>query len=666
MISRKMLANAIRILSIDAVEKAKSGHPGMPMGMADIAETLWRDFLKHNPLNPSWINRDRFVLSNGHGSMLLYSLLHLTGYPSMTLEQLKNFRQLHSLTPGHPEHGITPGVEVTTGPLGQGFASAVGMALAEKILAAQFNRPNFDIINHYTYVFLGDGCLMEGISHESASLAGHHKLGKLIAFWDDNGISIDGEVKNWFTDDTPKRFQAYGWHVVENINGHDHDAVQKAIIAAQEVTDRPSLICCKTVIGYGSPNLAGTADTHGSPLGAQEIELVRQQLNWSYPPFEIPETVYQGFDACEKGQLAEQQWQNLFNQYQSHYPELAVEFNRRVQGQLPENLTQYYAALKENFLQNSTAMATRKASAICLNYLAPELPELVGGSADLTGSNLTDWSGMTAFSTEHQNGNYIYFGVREFGMFAAMNGFALHGGFIPYGGTFLVFCDYGRNAIRLAALMKLRAIYILTHDSIGLGEDGPTHQPIEHAAMLRLTPNLSVWRPADAFETAIAWFYALQQKNKPTALLLSRQNLTIQPRDEEPQSQVEKGGYILKHEQTSLEAIIIATGSEVELAIKVWEALSQKGIVSVRVVSMPSTDVFDKQETAYQEKVLPKHIRKRIAIEAGARDYWYRYVGIDGKIFGLSSFGESAPAKDVFNHFGLTVDNIVREIEAYL
>lgn len=662
--SRQKLANAIRVLSMDAVEKANSGHPGMPMGMADIAEVLWNDFLKHNPQNPDWDNRDRFILSNGHGSMLHYSLLHLSGYAAMSLEQIKNFRQLHSLTPGHPEHELTPGIETTTGPLGQGIANGVGMALAEKLLAAQFNRPGFAVVDHYTYVFMGDGCLMEGISHEACSLAGQLKLGKLIAFWDDNGISIDGEVKGWFSDDTPKRFEAYGWQVIGGVDGHDADAIRSAIEQARAETHKPTLICCKTIIGFGSPNLAGSSDTHGAPLGAAEIALVRERLGWSYPAFEIPQEIYEAFDARGKGQAAENEWQASFNLYRQQFPELAHEFERRMKGELPEQFADLSKHMIQACAEKAETIASRKASLNCLNALAPFIPEMVGGSADLTGSNLTQWKDAAPVTANDASGRYVYYGVREFGMFAIMNGMALHGGIIPFGGTFLVFSDYGRNAIRLSALMKQKVIYVLTHDSIGLGEDGPTHQPIEHAASLRLIPHLSVWRPGDAVETAVAWQQALIQQ-KPTALLLSRQNLPAQSRNGQQIANIAKGGYILCDSGNPPELILIATGSEVDLAVQAYNILQQEGH-SVRVVSMPSVDAFEAQSADYQEQVLPNTVRRRIAIEAGQKDYWYRYVGLDGAVIGLDRFGESAPAKAVFEYLGFSVERVVQEARRLL
>jgi transketolase len=653
------LANALRFLSMDAVQKANSGHPGMPMGMADIAEVLWREFLQHNPQNPSWINRDRFVLSNGHGSMLLYSLLHLTGY-DMTLDDLKNFRQLHSNTPGHPEYDIARGVETTTGPLGQGLANAVGMALAEKVLAAQFNHPGFDIIDHNTYVFLSDGCLMEGISHEACSLAGHHGLGKLIGFWDDNGISIDGHTEGWFTDNTPQRFEAYGWHVVSDVDGHDAAAVRDAINEARFINDRPSLICCRTLIAYGAPNLANSEKAHGAPLGKEEIAATRKRLNWEYAPFVIPDEIYAAWNAVPKGKQLEEHWQNMFNNYQTAHPELAAKFLRRINRKLPEAWPDKANAYINELNNKQENIATRKSSQNCLNAYGPLLPELLGGSADLTGSNLTNWSGSKDITNKDPTGNYLHYGVREFGMFGILNGLALHGGFIPYGGTFLVFSDYGRNAIRLTALMKTRVIYILTHDSIGLGEDGPTHQPIEHLASLRAIPGLSLWRPCDAVETAIAWKYAIENVNGPTCLALSRQNITQQPRDKNMLNNIVRGGYIL-FDAKDIAAIIIASGSEVELAMNAAKKLTEQGI-KIRVVSMPCTDVFDKQDAAYKEAVLPEKITARLAIEAGKSDTWYKYVGIKGQIIGVDGFGASAPAKEVFAEFGFTEQNVIRII----
>jgi transketolase len=652
-------ANAIRALSMDAVQKANSGHPGMPMGMSDIAEVLWHDFMHHNPNNPHWHNRDRFMLSNGHGCMLIYSLLYLTGY-DLTINDIEKFRQLHSRTPGHPEYGLTPGVETTTGPLGQGLANAVGMALAERTLATQFNRPEFPIVDHYTYVFLGDGCMMEGISHEVSSLAGTLKLGKLIAFWDDNGISIDGHVITWFGEDTANRFRAYGWHVISDVNGHHSDEIENAIQAARAETERPTLICCKTVIGFGAPNLAGTEKTHGAPLGVAEVAAAREQLHWPYPPFVIPDNIKNEWDARTRGAALEAQWQSLFAAYQNAYPELAKEFMRRVNGQLPESFNQDFSEVTTQFFKQAPTLATRKSSNLCLESLTMMLPELLGGSADLSESNLTFTSHSKAITAVEHLGNYIYYGVREFGMSAIMNGIALHGGFIPYGGTFLTFSDYARNAIRLSALMRIRVIYVYTHDSIGLGEDGPTHQPIEHAAMLRLTPNVSVWRPADAVETAISWQHAITHTTGPTALLYSRQNCPALPHTAETMRHIHRGGYILQDDGTPPELILIATGSEVTLALKACEQLQAQGI-STRVVSMPSTTVFDQQDADYRDSVLPMGVRARIAIEAAAADFWFKYIGLDGAVIGLNRFGESAPANDVFTYLGFTVEHVLEK-----
>jgi transketolase len=658
--SRKELANAIRALSMDAVQKANSGHPGAPMGMADIAQVLWCDFLQHNPTNPDWANRDRFVLSNGHGSMLLYSLLHLTGY-DLGIADLQQFRQLHSRTPGHPEYGYTPGVETTTGPLGQGLANAVGMALAERTLASQFNREAHTIVDHMTYVFMGDGCLMEGISHEVCSLAGTLGLGKLIGFWDDNGISIDGCVEGWFTDNTPKRFEAYGWHVVPNVDGHDPEAVRAAILAAKAVTDKPSLICCKTVIAHGAPNLAGSHDAHGAALGDKEVAATRENLAWHYPPFEVPATIYAAWDAKEMGASAEARWQKSFAEYKKAHPELAAEFLRRMSGELPANWhtnsTQYITALQTK----GETVATRKASQNALNNFAQFLPELLGGSADLTGSNLTRWAGSKTLSKKTPDGNYLYYGVREFGMSAIMNGIALHGGFIPFGGTFLTFVDYARNAVRMAALMKQRVIFVYTHDSIGLGEDGPTHQPVEHVSMLRLTPGLSVWRPCDAVESAVAWQLALERKEAPTCLLFSRQTLPHHARDAKALAAISRGAYILVEPKGEPDTLILATGSEVSLAVAAASTLAEQGR-KVRVVSMPSTDVFDAQDLAYQQSVLPPSVTRRVAVEAGAKDFWYKYVGQQGKIVALDRFGESAPADQVFKALGITVEAIIEVV----
>jgi transketolase len=662
--NRRELANAIRMLSIDAVQKANSGHPGMPMGMADIAEVLWNDFLRHNPANPNWINRDRFILSNGHGAMLQYALLHLTGY-DLTIDDLKQFRQLHSKTPGHPEYGYTVGVEATTGPLGQGFANGVGMAIAEKALAAEFNRGNNEIIDHYTYVFLGDGCLMEGISHEAASLAGTLGLGKLIVFYDDNGISIDGHVDGWFTDDTRKRFQAYGWHVGPQIDGHDPTAIYSAIEEARIFKDKPSLICCRTQIGYGSPHLANTAKCHGSPLGEAEISLVRENLGWNHPPFVIPQDIYSAWNAKKLGSELEEQWNDKFAEYQKTNPVLAEELLRRANKQLPKGWEEKTDTFIFSSIEKPQAIATRKASELCLNAFGPMLPELLGGSADLTGSNNTWWSQSKLFTANEPVGNYIHYGVREFGMFAMMNGIALHGSFIPYGGTFLTFVDYGRNAVRLAAMMKQRVIFVLTHDSIGLGEDGPTHQPIEHAAMLRLTPGVDVWRPCDLTETAVAWKSAIAKKDGPSCLLLTRQNLTPPPRDKKSLENIARGGYILQDCQGKPDAIIIATGSEVTLALEAANRLSDKKR-RIRVVSIPSTTVFDQQEASYQEHVLPKKVQARVAVEAAAADFWHKYVGGQGRIVGLNRFGESAPYEEIYNALGITVEHIEKAVKSVL
>ncbi len=662
--SRRELANAIRALSMDAIQKAKSGHPGAPMGMADIAEVLWNDFLQHNPANPNWPNRDRFVLSNGHGSMLLYSLLHLSGY-DLPISEIKNFRQLHARTPGHPEYGYAPGVETTTGPLGQGIANAVGMAIAERTLAGQFNRPGHTIIDHHTYVFLGDGCMMEGISHEACSLAGTLQLGKLIALYDDNGISIDGEVEGWFTDNTPMRFRSYGWHVLENVDGHDAEAVRKAIAEAQTVTDRPSLICCKTIIGWGSPNKQGKEVCHGSPLGDAEIALTRETIGWPHPAFEVPAEIYAGWDAKAKGGKREKEWNERFAAYRSAYPELAAELSRRLNGALPADWPQKAAAFIEGINAKAEKVATRKASQICLNGFGPLLPELIGGSADLAGSNLTLWSGCKGIQ-EEAGGNYVYYGVREFGMAAIANGIALHGGFIPYTATFLIFSEYARNALRMAALMRQQSIYVFTHDSIGLGEDGPTHQPIEQAATLRLIPNMSVWRPCDGLETAVAWKVALERKTGPTSLLLSRQNLPHQPRNAEQIANIARGGYtLLDCGCAKPDAILIATGSEVELAVAAARELTEKG-KKIRVVSMPSTDLFDRQDEGYRQSVLPDSVQARVVVEAGVTGGWHRYAGCKGKVVGLDRFGESAPAEELFKYFGFTAENVVKTVEEIL
>ncbi len=661
--SRRERANAIRALSMDAVQKANSGHPGAPMGMADIAEVLWRDFLKHNPTNPSFANRDRFVMSNGHGSMLVYSLLHLTGY-DLSIDDLKNFRQLHSRTPGHPEYGYTPGVETTTGPLGQGLANAVGFAIAEKTLAAQFNRPGHNIVDHNTYVFLGDGCMMEGISHEVASLAGTLDLGKLIAFYDDNGISIDGEVEGWFTDDTPKRFEAYNWQVIRNVDGHDADEIKTAIETARK-SERPTLICCKTTIGFGSPNKQGKEESHGAPLGAEEIALTRAALKWNHGPFEIPADIYAEWDAKEAGRALEADWDQRFAAYSAAHPELANEFIRRMAGELPADFAEKADAWIADVVAKGETIASRKASQNALNAYGPLLPELLGGSADLAGSNLTFWKGSKSVSAEAPGGNYLHYGVREFGMGAIMNGIALHGGFVPYGATFLIFMEYARNAVRMSSLMKKRVLYVFTHDSIGLGEDGPTHQPIEQLASLRCTPNLDTWRPADAVESAVAWKYAIQRNDGPSALIFSRQNLQNQPRDAAQLADIARGGYILKDCAGEPELILIATGSEVDLAVKAQAKLTEQGR-KVRVVSMPCTSVFEAQDASYKQAVLPLEVSARIAIEAAHADYWYKYVGLEGRVIGMTTFGESAPAAALFEEFGFTVDNIVGTAEELL
>jgi transketolase len=656
---RNQLANAIRALAMDAVEKANSGHPGAPMGMADIAEVLWNDYLCHNPSNTLWSNRDRFILSNGHGSMLLYALLHLTGYP-ISIEDIKNFRQLNSKTPGHPEHDHTPGVETTTGPLGQGIANAVGMALAEKILAAQFNRPNYNIVDHYTYVFLGDGCLMEGISHEVCSLAGTLGLGKLIAFYDDNGISIDGDTKEWFTDNTPKRFEAYGWQVIADVDGHNSDAIKLAIDSARANTLTPTLICCKTVIGFGAPNKQGKEISHGAPLGVEEVALARKALNWHYPPFEIPADIYNHWDAKLKGEQAESSWQDLLTAYSSAYPELAIEFKRRVlDKQLPTNFSEEATAYIHQCQRLMEKISSRKASQNCLNAFGPLLPEILGGSADLAGSNLTIWSGSKPVAAGDADGNYIYYGVREFGMSAVMTGIALHGGFINYGATFLVFMEYAHNAVRMAALMEQQSIFVYTHDSIGLGEDGPTHQPVEQLASLRIIPNLNTWRPCDAVESAVAWKAAIERRDGPTALVFSRQELAPQMRTGEQVHAIAKGGYVLKDCQGVPELIIIATGSEVWLAVVAAEALTKSGI-AVRVVSMPCTEIFSQQDISYCEAVLPSKIRARIAVEAGHVDFWYKFVGIYGRVIGMTTFGKSAPGGVLMEHFGFTVEGVLQ------
>ena len=664
-VSRADKANAIRALAMDAVQKAKSGHPGMPMGMADIAEVLWNDYLSHSPMNPVWPDRDRFVLSNGHGSMLHYALLHLAGY-DLPIEELKNFRQLHSRTPGHPEYGYAPGVETTTGPLGQGVSNAVGMALSEKMLAAEFNRESLNIVNHYTYVFLGDGCLMEGISHEACSLAGTLGLGKLIAFWDDNGISIDGEVGNWFTDDTPARFRAYGWQVIDRIDGHDAEAVASAIEQARGNSLEPTLICCRTIIGRGSPNKQGKESSHGAPLGDDEIALTRETIDWPHEAFVIPEEIQAAWNAVSAGSARETEWQARFNNYRDAHPVLAGEFERRVAGKLPVDWSQSAQAFIDALNEDATTVASRKASQMTLDGFGPLLPELAGGSADLAGSNLTIWSGSKPVSREDASGNYIYFGVREFGMAAICNGISLHGGFIPYSATFLVFSDYARNALRMAALMKIRQVFVFTHDSIGLGEDGPTHQPVEHVASLRLIPNMSLWRPCDAVETAVAWRYGIERQDGPTSLALSRQNLPHQVRDASTLENMTRGGYVLlDSEGGEPEVILIATGSEVALAMDSATVLREAGR-RIRVVSMPSSDVFDAQDESYRESVLPRAVSCRIAIEAGVSDGWRKYVGLDGAVIGLDRFGESAPAEAAFEYFGFTVENIVNQVNAII
>ena len=655
------LANAIRALAMDAVQAANSGHPGAPMGMADIAEVLWNRLLRHNPGNPAWPNRDRFVLSNGHGSMLIYALLHLSGY-ELSIEDLKQFRQLHSKTPGHPEYGYTPGVETTTGPLGQGLANAVGMAIAEKTLAAQFNREGHDIVDHHTFVFLGDGCLMEGISHEACSLAGTLGLGKLIAVYDDNGISIDGEVEGWFTDDTPRRFEAYGWQVIPAVDGHDAAAVEAALTAAKAETGRPTLICCKTVIGKGSPNKAGTESCHGAPLGDDEIALTREAMGWPHGPFEVPDDIRAAWDGRARGAELEAQWQASFDAYRAEHPELADEYLRRLRGDLPNNFAENADKYIEECIQAGADVASRKASQQALNAFGPHLPELLGGSADLAGSNLTLWQGAQGLTAESAAGNYVFYGVREFAMAAIMNGIALHGGFIPYGATFLIFMEYARNAVRMSALMGQRVLYVFTHDSIGLGEDGPTHQPVEQLTALRATPNLHTWRPCDAVESAIAWKQALQRDTGPTAMIFSRQTLPAQIRDADTAREAHRGGYILVRETAALDAIIIATGSEVALAVEAAARLSAGGR-GVRVVSMPCAEVFEAQEAGYREAVLPSDVLARVAVEAAHTDFWYKYVGLDGRVVGMASFGESAPAGALFQHFGITTDNVVAAVE---
>ncbi len=663
MSGRRTLANAIRALSMDAIQKANSGHPGAPMGMADIAEVLWNDFLRHNPANPGWANRDRFVLSNGHGSMLIYSLLHLSGY-QLSLNDLRQFRQLHSKTPGHPEYGYAPGIETTTGPLGQGIGNAVGMAIAERTLAAQFNRDGHQIVDHYTYCFLGDGCLMEGISHEVCSLAGTLGLGKLIVFYDDNGISIDGRVEGWFSDDTAARFDAYNWHIVDNVDGHDADAVNAAIVSARATTYKPTLIICKTTIGWGSPNKQGKESCHGAPLGEDEVALVRETIDWPHKPFDIPLSVYEGWNAREKGGAAESDWDQRFTAYREQYPELAAEFERRIAGDLPADWRQSAGEIIAEIDARGEKIATRKASQNALDAFGPLLPEFLGGSADLAGSNLTIWSGSKGIQDDRE-GNYIYYGVREFGMSAIMNGIALHGGFKPYGATFLMFSEYARNALRMAALMGVSSIFVYTHDSVGLGEDGPTHQPVEQTATLRLIPRMSVWRPCDAVESAVAWKVACEKTDGPVALVFSRQGLPHMSRSARQLADIERGAYILSDCDGEPDAILIATGSEVELAMSAQQTLLEKAI-NVRVISMPSTDVFDAQDENYRESVLPSGVRKRVAIEAGVPDYWRKYVGLDGAVVGIDTYGESGPASEVFKHFGFTTDNVVASVEKIL
>jgi transketolase len=659
------MANAIRALAMDAVQAANSGHPGMPMGMAEIAVALWGRHLKHNPANPAWADRDRFVLSNGHGSMLLYALLHLTGY-DLPMSELRRFRQLGSKTPGHPEVGHTPGVETTTGPLGQGVSNAVGMAIAERLLAAHFNRPGFELVDHYSYVFLGDGCLMEGVSHEACSLAGTLGLGKLVAFYDDNGISIDsdkGQITSWYTDDVPKRFAGYGWQVIPNVDGHDIEAVDRAIRKAKREKSRPTLICCKTTIAKGAPNKANTGGAHGAPLGEAEIAATRAAIGWPYPPFEIPRPVYEAWDARAKGKRAERRWTKLFAAYEAAHPELAADFQRRMAGALPRDFAERVEALVQELEAKAETVATRKASQIALEAIKPSLPELLGGSADLTGSNLTMVKASRVIGRE-DSGNYLFYGVREFGMCAVMSGIALHGGFIPYGGTFLVFSDYARNALRMAALMKIRVIYVFTHDSIGLGEDGPTHQPIEHAGTLRLIPGLDVWRPCDTVESALAWAAALERRNGPTALLYSRQNVPFIAREPAALSSVRRGGYVLAEAQGAARAVLIATGSEVSIALEAQKALAAEGI-PVRVVSMPSTSVFDRQDAGYRADVLPRGL-PRVAVEAGVSDFWRKYVGLDGGVVGIDRFGESAPAGELFKHFGFTAEHVANTIKSVI
>jgi transketolase len=654
------MANAIRALAMDAVQKANSGHPGMPMGMAEIAVALWSRHYRHNPNHPHWINRDRFVVSNGHGSMLHYALLHLTGY-DVSMDDIRNFRQLHSKTPGHPEVDITPGVETTTGPLGQGLTNAVGMALAEKLLAAEFNKPGFDIVDHHTYVFLGDGCLMEGISHEACSLAGALRLSKLIALYDDNGISIDGKVEGWFRDDTPKRFEAYGWNVIRSVDGHNADAVDAAIAQAKK-SDKPTLICCKTVIGKGAPNMQGSDKVHGAALGDKEIAATRETIGWPHAPFEIPAEVYAAWNAKERGQTLEGEWDALFKAYDERYPQQAGELLRRMKGELPGNFNDAVDAYVASCVEKKETIATRKASQNAIQALAQVLPEFLGGSADLTGSNLTNWKESVPVRAD-QSGNHINYGVREFGMAAAMNGIALHGGYIPFGATFLTFSDYSRNAIRMAALMKIRSIFVFTHDSIGLGEDGPTHQSVEHVSSLRLIPHLDNWRPCDTVESAVAWQHAVKRRHGPTTLIFSRQNLPFQERTPEQIANIQRGGYVLK-DAPGAKAVLIATGSEVDLAVKAADELAKQGI-PVRVVSMPSTDVFDRQDAAYKASVLPKGL-PRVAVEAGVTDFWYKYVGLEGVVVGIDTFGESAPAGVLFKHFGFTTERVVETVKSII
>ncbi len=661
MATRKELANAIRVLSMDAVQAANSGHPGAPMGMAEIAEVVWNHHLRHNPANPKWFDRDRFVLSNGHGSMLIYSLLHLTGY-DLPMDEIKKFRKMHSKTPGHPEYGYTPGVETTTGPLGQGITNAVGMAMAEKLLAAEFNKPGHEIVNHNTYVFLGDGCMMEGISHEACALAGTWGLGKLTAFWDDNGISIDGHIEGWYTDDTAKRFEAYGWHVIPDVDGHDPAAIEAAVQAAKAVTDKPSLICCKTVIGKGSPNKEGTHDVHGAALGDAEIAATRANLGWNHGPFEIPKDVYEGWDCRTKGTGLEALWNNKFAEYTAAFPKEAAEFKRRMVGDLSADWKKHAADFIKATNEKAETIATRKASQNCINGLVPAVPEFVGGSADLTGSNLTNWTGAHHVHGK-KPGNYISYGVREFGMSHIMNGMALHGGILPFGGTFLMFSEYARNALRMSALMKQRVIYVFTHDSIGLGEDGPTHQPVEQTATLRMIPNMDVWRPCDTVESAVSWVAGVEKKTGPSCLIFSRQNLNFQKRDDVTIANIAKGGYVLA-DAANPKVVLIATGSEVALAMDAKKVLDEQG-VATRVVSMPSTNVFDRQDQAYKDSVLPKGV-KRVAVEAGVTDGWYKYVGGDGAVVGMNSFGESAPAPELFKHFGFTVENVVNTVKGVI